>query len=315
MEFFKNIDLPENWNVDIEDITQTKEFAEASEGKDKIYFVCSGKNKAIIILKKKVLKIFSRAQIFTNSLDENFLNEIIEELKKRKVPYARIGNTMFGIPQEINLKNSKNIERNTFVLDLRTSLEDIWKKFDKKLRNAIRKAEKEKIKVSEIKNEAELEEYYQLSLETEKYIHQEKGRKTFSIPDYKFFKEIWKNKIGRFFVAKMDEKIIAGSLFLVWKRRSVYFQSCFSREYTEKQAPSLIHWEAIKKLKNEWITAYDLGGVTLGLNKEDSRFFIYEFKRKFGGELKKFYNIEIAISPIRKKIQDKAIKLIYKNIE
>ena len=104
-------------------------------------------------------------------------------------------------------------------------------------------------------------------------------------------------------ISMLDNKIIAGALFLSNKYKAIYFQSFSSREHTEKQAPSLIQWIAIQKFKRMGVEEYDFGGVTLGLDDNDSRFFVYEFKRKFNGELKKFYNIEIEINKW-KKIQD-----------
>jgi lipid II:glycine glycyltransferase (peptidoglycan interpeptide bridge formation enzyme) len=219
---------------------------------------------------------------------------------------------MFGLSKSINnFENSKVIKRHTFILDLKKSLEDIWTNFDKKLRNVIRKSEKEGVIVSEISNEEELKEYYELSKHTEKEIQENKGKKTFSIQTYDFFKEIFKNKIGKYMIAKLNGKIIAGALFLVWKNKALYYQSGMDRSYHDKQAPSLIQWEAIKKFKELEIKEYDLGGVTLGLDKKDSRYFVYEFKRKFNGELKEFYNIEVELSKI-KKLQDFVIKTIYK---
>jgi lipid II:glycine glycyltransferase (peptidoglycan interpeptide bridge formation enzyme) len=303
---------PENWNENINDVSCAKEFAKANNNEGEVYYFQNYNSKAIIIIKKKYLKVFSRAQVFTESTNTEFLKKIINQLKSMKVPFARIGNTMFGLSKSINnFENSKVIKRHTFILDLKKSLEDIWTNFDKKLRNVIRKSEKEGVIVSEISNEEELKEYYELSKHTEKEIQENKGKKTFSIQTYDFFKEIFKNKIGKYMIAKLNGKIIAGALFLVWKNKALYYQSGMDRSYHDKQAPSLIQWEAIKKFKELEIKEYDLGGVTLGLDKKDSRYFVYEFKRKFNGELKEFYNIEVELSKI-KKLQDFVIKTIYK---
>ncbi len=302
-----------DWNKNIDEAMLTLEFARANQKEGEVYITKEGVNKAIITIKKKVSIIFSRAQIYTNSENEKFLSSIIEWLNNMGVPYARIGNNMFGLNNKIILKNSKIIERHTFILDLTKTEEEIWKNFNKKLRNAIRKAEKEKVEVLEIKNEKDLKKYYKLSLETEKYIKRVKEKKTFSLQSFEFFKELWINGLGKFFIAKYKSEIIAGTLFLVWKNKSIYFHSCLSREYSDKQTPSLIHWEAIKIFKKDGIKNYDFGGVTLGLGKNDSRYFVYEFKRKFNGNLKEFYNIEITLSPVKKKLQDTLIKLIYRN--
>ncbi|MBU0959648.1 MAG: aminoacyltransferase [Nanoarchaeota archaeon] len=302
--------VPENWNLGIEDPFVTKEFGEASKFGGEVYYVKNGEKKAIIVIKKKYISLFSRANIFTNSEDKSFLEKIISNLKRKKIPYARIGNTMVGPEKIIDLENSKIIERHTFILDLKKSEKELWANFDKKLRNSVRKAEKEGILVSEIKNENELEAYYNLSLETEKYIKESKGRKTFSLQDYSFFKALLENKLGRFFIAKYGGEAIAGVLFLVWGDKSIYFHSCLSREHSSKQAPSLIQWTSIKELKRYSIKEYDLGGITIGLDRGDSRFFVYEFKKKFGGKLKEFYNIEVELSRF-KKVQDSLIKLVY----
>jgi lipid II:glycine glycyltransferase (peptidoglycan interpeptide bridge formation enzyme) len=301
---------PKNWDKSIEEVFCSSSFAEAAKSEGKVFYVYNEKNKAIVVIKKKILKMTARAQIFTSSEDKMFLLEIIERLRKMKIPYARIGNTMSGLNKKIDLPNSKLIERNTFILDISKSKEDLWKNFDKKLRNVIRKAEKEKIIISEIENLKDLRDYYGLSLKTEGYIKKKKGRKTFSIQSFEFFEGIFRGGKGRFFIAKHEEKIIAGALFLIFGEKSIYFQSFLSREHSDKQAPSLIQWEAIKRLKIGGIRDYDLGGITLNLDKTDSRYFIYEFKRKFNGDLKTFYNFEFELSKL-KKIQDIMIKFIY----
>ncbi|MBI2045161.1 peptidoglycan bridge formation glycyltransferase FemA/FemB family protein [Candidatus Pacearchaeota archaeon] len=303
--------LPEYWNNKILEASETAEFANASKYEGEVLFFEDEENTAVVIVKKKFSNVFSRAQIFSNSTNENFLIGIFENLRKKGVAYARVGNTMFGLEKEVKIDGADLIERHTFTLDLNQNLEDIWAKFDKKLRNSIRKAEKEKVIIQEISDEKEIREYYKIALETEENIKNKKGRKTFSLQRYDFFRELFANKLGRFFIAKSGDKIIAGALFLVLGEKSVYFHSCLSRKHVEKQAPSLIHWEAIKKFKKESIKKYDLGGVTIGLDKNDSRFFVYEFKRKFNGELVKFYNVEIALSKFKKKIQDLAMKIIY----
>lgn len=314
MQIIKLVDgIPENWNNGIIDPLVSEEFAKANADDGTVYLCEDNSDKALIVIKKKVLKIFSRAQVFTSSTNNNFLEEIIIFLKKIKTPYARIGSTMSGITKTVALPSSKTIERATFIIDLTKSEEEIWKGLDKKLRNSIRKAKKEMVKINEIGEEGALEEYYKLSLKTQEEIRGRKGRKGFSIPSFYFFKRVLNNGLGKFITAKFEGKLIAGALFLFNANRTVYFQSFSSRDYTEKQAPSLIQWEAIKTFKKLGVEEYDLGGVTLGLDKNDSRFFVYEFKRKFNGTLREFYNLEIEINKW-KKIQDFIIKFIYGEI-
>jgi lipid II:glycine glycyltransferase (peptidoglycan interpeptide bridge formation enzyme) len=299
---------PESWNSGVNCISYSDYFGKANKDGKEIYYAYENNERALIIIRKKCINIFARAQIFTNSENKIFLERVLLNLKDRGIPYARIGNTMFGISNPIRFQNSELIKRHTFILDLEREEKEIWDNFDKKLRNVIRKAEKY-VEIDELKKD-EIEEYYKLSLETERDIKNKKKKKSFSIPSFQFFKSIFESKIGRFFVAKLEGKIIAGALFLLWKNKSIYYQSFLSRENRDKQAPSLIQWEAIKRFKKEGIKEYDLGGVTLNLSRDDSRFFVYEFKKKFNGNLKEFYNIEIELNKM-KKLQDFLIKRVY----
>ncbi len=299
-----------NWNESVYEVSYTKEFAEANKSEGEVFFVRDNENKAIVVIKKKAIKLLSRAQIFTDCKDEEFLKEIISKLKKMGVPYARIGNTMFGLRNKINMLNSKIIKRNSFVLNLKSDENEIFINFHRRLKRAIKKAQDEKVEVKDIDNKEELEEYYKLSLDTEKNIQKAKGRKTFFIQKYEFFKKLLDSGIGRVIVAKFEGKIIAGGFFLVWKDKAVYFQACSDINFRNKEGPSIIQWEAIKKFKKEGLKKYDLGGVTLGLDEKDSRYFVYEFKRKFEGELIEFYNIEFELNRF-KRIQDGLIKLRY----
>jgi len=305
-----NETAPEDWNQGIQNVFCTNEFAEANKKEGEIKYVSLENKKAILLIKKKWIKLFSRAQIFLNEFDKELVLGIFGFLKKRGVPYARVGNTMDGPNIKLKSQTMKIIPRHTFILDLSQTEEDIWKKFNKKLRNAIRKAKKEEVIIKEVEKEEELKEYYELSLKTQEEIQKNKGRKSFFIQDYYFFEKIFASKLGNFFIAKLYDQIIAGALFLRKGEKSIYFQSFSSKNHTNKQAPSLIQWEVIKNFRKHAIKEFDLGGVTLNLDEKDSRFFIYNFKKKFNAELKEFYNIELSINKF-KKLQDALIKLFY----
>jgi len=230
-------------NFKMEEIFEAKEFAKAiKEKKDEVFFIGQDKYTALVSRKKKVPflgKISSRTQIYTSAKDEKFLEKVLEKMKQDGVTYSRIGNTMFGLKNKPNfvLDGLNFIERFTFVLDLKKSKDELWNKLDKKSRNAVRKAEKEGIIVKKIEDEEELNEYYRLALLNEKRIS--KKRSSFMLNPKSFFEYVFKEmvskKMATFFIAKDENRIIAGALFFHTGKKIIYYHGCSLREYSNNR--------------------------------------------------------------------------------
>jgi lipid II:glycine glycyltransferase (peptidoglycan interpeptide bridge formation enzyme) len=318
---------PENWDNSVLQASETVEFAESM--KTFPNYVClyaldenNNGNRAIVILQRfyPLLRVVSaRSQVFTSSQDSMFMKHILDYLKRMKVPYVRIGNGMWGLKDSVELSNFRTrvIERHTFLIDLTRKEDELWKALDKKTRNAIRRAEKENVVVKEIETENELSGYIALSQKTGERIRTVKGVKSFPTLRKRFFSAVYDNMAkkgyAKFVVAKYGDDTIAGGLFFTFNKAMLYYHGCSSHDVSRLQAPSAIQWFMITRMRAQGIETYDLGGTAPGLDERDSRFFVHEFKRKWGGELRKFYNIEVVLSPLRNSMLNLALKLLRKS--
>jgi hypothetical protein len=149
------------------------------------------------------------------------------------------------------------------------SVEDIWKSMDKKLRNGIRKAEKE-IKTEISYSREDFIKLYRLYLETMKSL----GTPPFG---FNFFEKIWEDieqKNSFMVLAKYNDKLINANLIVLFGYKAKYEMAVYEPKYRNLQANSLLVFESIKKCK-------ELGYKTFifGRTLKDSN--VYTFKKRW----------------------------------
>jgi len=178
----------------------------------------------------------------------------------------------------------ENIQSQTWIVDLRKSIEQLWAGMEKRARTAVRKAEKERVTVREATYE-DLDLYYDLHCQTYK-------RTGVSPHPKAYFKAIWENflvnNLVLILIAEKEGRPVAAENFGIFKRSAVYWTGAANNEGLELQANSLIQWTAMKILKEKQCLYYETGeafphiftGKMRGLNN---------FKRSFGGELYPLY--------------------------
>jgi len=197
---------------------------------------------------------------------------------------------------------SKNIQpKNTLVLDITLSEQELLKSFHHKHRYNIRLAEKGGISVKKIETGEEFESFYTLIQKTDERKH------TKSFPK-KYYKELFVlsrlsqksafTDVGRpsslavvFLGAYLKKKMIAGLILIVWEQKATYLVGASDYNYRKYMAPHLLQWEAIKLAKLLGAQKYDFWGI---IKKDDfgsEREFeghswagITRFKQGFGGK-------------------------------
>jgi FemAB-related protein (PEP-CTERM system-associated) len=208
---------------------------------------------------------------------------IIKELEN----LARKNNVDYVEIRELDLKLEKNLksfEKKTYVnftLNLNKSLEDIWASFDKKVRNSIRKAEKNNVKVIE-GDRKDLEEFYRLYIKTMKKL----GSPPHS---FEFFDNVFKfcsNNIKLLF-AVCDNKKIAASIFFLHNKKIYYWKNVSEYEFLNLRPNDLILYKMI-----EWGQKKNYESLDLGRSRENEGGYL--FKKRWGGkmsELKYYYRL------------------------
>jgi len=243
--------------------------------------------------------------------------DLLSELRRRGVCFAKVGDTMDGLddPEPLRTNGMTVIDKHTFVLGLGQDDDTLMKNMHRHARNRIRKTEKEGVHTLEAASADDVDEYWRLSKVTADRIR-EKG--TILEMPREFFVKVFHNMIetdkARLFLAKRDDDLLAGVLCFGCGDTMLAYHAASTRDrqLTGLHGPTACFWRAIRTSREMGLTTFDLGGVTPNLPKTDSRRGVYRFKREWGGELKTFYNGEKAFSRIGYQFQEKILLPVWK---
>ena len=297
---------PDGWKAIARDAIQLPEYAEAARHLGyRPYYVARGNAAALVQIRDPLpaLGVLGRAYVYPSGEDAGFLADVLGAIARRRVPFVRLGNTMWGVRDRASLalpgRRVTLIERHTPVLDVTRDDRALLAGMDGAERK-IRKAEREGVEVREARSAADVEAYHALSRETADRI---RSRSSFTELPLGFFTEVWRRMVpagsARLFLAHHGGRLIAGSLFFIHGDTMLYYQGASTRDRDEtlKQAPAACVWAAIRAARAMGLARFDFGGCTPTEDRSDPRYGVWEFKKKWGGALERFYNAEIRLSP------------------
>jgi len=210
--------------------------------------------------------------------------------------------------------------KNTFIIDLQGSEDEILARMKPKTRYNIRLAARKKVAVREA-DEADLDLFYEMYASTS-------YRDGFIIRPRNYYLDIWKTMMqagmATAFLAEVQNEPVAGLILFHFHKRSYYFYGMSIDAHREKMPNHLLQWEAIKHSKALGCLEYDLWGAPDRFNQADRMWGVYKFKDGFGGKIiqtigaydfplnKSFYRIYSTISPrimdIQRKIRSHQIQ-------
>jgi hypothetical protein len=314
---------PATWSSLARDAVQLTGFAEAARRLGyRPYYVSRGDAAALVQIRDPLpgLGVFGRAYVYPSGEDAGFLAEVLAAIARRRVPFVRVGNTMWGVRDRASLALPGHrlsiIERHTPVLDL-TRTEEALLRGMQGAERKIRKAERESVEVSEAASLDDVRAYHALSRETADRI---RSRSTFTELPFGFFEEIWRRLVpagqARIFLGRHHGELIAGSLFFVHGDTMLYYQGASTRDraQTLRQAPAACFWTAIRAAKAMGLARFDFGGCTPTADPTDPRYGVWEFKKKWGGELQTFYNAEVFLSPRVVALQERVMGPLWQRV-
>jgi FemAB-related protein (PEP-CTERM system-associated) len=176
----------------------------------------------------------------------------------------------------------------TFILDLRQSLDELWKGMEKRTRNDVTKSQKTKFKIIDVQNLEELREFYELYLSTMKNLG--------SPPQpFEFFKYTWEkfhpNKI-KIRLVEYEKNKISGMVFFYHNNKVHFSYSCSNRKFSKLRANDFLLWDTIKNAKKDNYKFFDFGRT-----RKNSG--VYFYKKGWGGKetpmtyFYKFYKKEL----------------------
>ena len=177
--------------------------------------------------------------------------------------------------------NFQTIVRYTYILNLSSDIETIWKNFSSSRRRDIKKGKKDNITVYAVQDLDTL-----LELIESTYGH--KNEKPDFLSELKVITKTFENY--RIFVSKKGN-VNLGGVFVLWdSRQSYYLTGGVNRENPHHSAMALAMWESIKFCKAIGLNYFDFEGSSI---PQIERFF-----RGFGGDLIPYY--AILYSPLGK---------------
>lgn len=255
--------------------------------------------------------------IFNLDLAENlliscfklFLGEIKNLASKENVIFLKIDPLFLKTDERfLNIlenfyfrKSFKEIQpKNTLILNLEKSENEIFKKMNPKHRYNIRLAKKRGVEFVGGKI-SDFEIFFELLVQTATRNHFNLHPKNYYFQMFKNFllenQEIFNDKLFmKVFFAKFNNKPIATALIAFFSKFAIYLHGGFDYK-TRALAPStLIQWELIKEAKKMGYSFYDFWGID-----ESSKNWqgITRFKKKFGGkEVNYIGSYDLVFKPI-----------------
>ena len=171
--------------------------------------------------------------------------------------------------------------RNTFLVDLRRSEDELLMAMSGNTRRKVRIAEKRgiAIRLAEENDLPILFELYRVTAE----------RDNFLIRDMQYYRRAWQDfmraGLAQALIAEFEGAAIAHVILFHFGRKCWYFYGASSNEERGRMPNYLLQWEAIKWAKARGYAEYDMWGAPDVFDENDSMWGVYQFKRGFRGQL------------------------------
>ena len=194
----------------------------------------------------------------------------------------------------------------SYIIELDKSEDDIFAGFHTKHRNVVRKAEKDGLTVDFG------HQYADVCYEQIKDTYERQQRVAYSKEHFEKLKLLGENV--DFWVVKNGDEI-QGCAVLLWSKGfSSYYLHGGSCAHPHGGALNLLHWEAIKKMKQRGVLKYDFVGARVNPEPGSKLEGIQRFKSRFGGEMKVGYMWRYVNRPIRYKLYSLLLNMYMKYV-
>ncbi len=173
--------------------------------------------------------------------------------------------------------------RNTVLVDLSPTEDELLARMKQKTRYNIRLAQKKGVSVRVGKLE-DLSSLYKMYAETTK-------RDGFGIRAEGYYKTVWNLFMNSAepncepLIAEVENEPLAGIFVFYFAGRAYYVYGMSRDVHREKMPTYLLQWEAIKRAKAKGCAIYDLWGAPEVFDESDSMWGVYRFKEGLGGKV------------------------------
>ncbi len=173
--------------------------------------------------------------------------------------------------------------KNTVLIDLSSSEDEMLAHMKQKTRYNIRLAEKKGVMVR-VGTQADLPMLYKIYAETS-------VRDGFVIRSEEYYQTVWQTFMqssepnAEPLIAEVNGEVVA-AVFVFYFAGCAYYVYGMSREaHREKMSNYLLQWEAMKRAKSRGCLVYDLWGAPDEFNESDLMWGVFRFKEGLGGEV------------------------------
>jgi len=173
--------------------------------------------------------------------------------------------------------------RNTVLIDLNPSEEEMLARMKQKTRYNIRLAEKKGVSLR-VGTLGDLPMLYKMYAETS-------VRDGFVIRDEGYYKTVWTLFMNSSeptcepIIAEVDGEPVAAIFVFYFAGRAYYVYGMSRSMHREKMPTYLLQWEAMKHAKANGCAVYDLWGAPETFDESDSMWGVYRFKEGLGGKV------------------------------
>jgi lipid II:glycine glycyltransferase (peptidoglycan interpeptide bridge formation enzyme) len=198
---------------------------------------------------------------------ENGGQVLVSELKRRGWGYSS---------DQIQFKN-------TVMIDLGPSEEELLARMKQKTRYNIRLAEKKGV-ILRVGMHEDFGLLYKMYAETS-------VRDGFVIRDEGYYQTVWKIFMDSHepacepLIAEVNGEPVAAIFVFFFAGRAYYVYGMSRNAHREKMPTHLLQWEAIKRAKAKGCNVYDLWGAPDVFDESDSMWGVYRFKEGLGGKV------------------------------
>ncbi len=173
--------------------------------------------------------------------------------------------------------------KNTVLIDLHPSEEELLARMKQKTRYNIRLAEKKGV-VLRVGNPEDFSMLYKMYAETSL-------RDGFVIRDEGYYQTVWKLFMDSHepacepLIAEVDGEPVAAIFVFYFAGRAYYVYGMSRDAHREKMPTYLLQWEAMKRARAKGCKVYDLWGAPDVFDESDSMWGVYRFKEGLGGKV------------------------------
>lgn len=184
-------------------------------------------------------------------------------------------------PEQIQFKN-------TVLVDLTEDEDQILARMKSKTRYNIRLSGRKGIQIR-LGGDSDLPALYRMYADTSL-------RAGFAIRGEAYYLKLWRSFLDESkgegddpqaqpIIAEYEGQMVAGAVIFKFGKQAWYLHGMSLPEHSEKMAPHLVQWEAIRWAKDQGCEKYDMWGAPDEFDESDSLWGVYRFKRGFGGEV------------------------------